>query len=380
MTTLTKPETDTTGQQLLDGAFRIANEINASDIHLITGQPVFFRVAGVLQPATAPELTDPLTLSSLHQISEQILSPNMKSRFEQRSAVDGALTSPAGDRFRFNIYRANEKLSVAFRKLDNHFYALSELGLDERLYQLCNLKDGLVLIAGPTGSGKSTTLATLINYINENRKSHIITIEDPVEFIHRPNQSLINQRQIGIDTPDFHTALVDSVRQDPDVILVGEIRDLNTIRTAITAAETGHLVFASVHASDCKSAIERLVSVFPGIEQSTIQHLLAATLRAVISQHLLIRHHSVNGATADSAKPNRVLASEVLRVNTAAANLIASNQLNQLQTVLETGMSEGMYTLDHCLAKLVKRRFITAASAKSLARNPAMIDDLARTI
>ncbi len=304
----------------------------------------------------------------------------MADRLEQRGSVDGAFSLDETHRFRFNVFRAGGRLSIAIRKLDNAFRSLAELGLDDSLYRVCDCKDGLVLLAGPTGSGKSTTMATLINRINETRRCHIITIEDPIEFIHLNKQAWINQRQVGIDTNGFGQALIDAVRQDPDVILVGELRDLDTIRTAIIAAETGHLVLATVHAGDCIGAIERMIGVFPGDEQTMVRQLLSTTLRAVIAQHLLVGLPADKPESERRGRQQRVLASESLHVNSAVANLIASNSLVQIRSVMETGSREGMYTLDQCLARLWRRKLISEATARSLARNPNVLFELARAI
>ena len=235
-------------------------------------------------------------------------------------------------------------------------------------------------MAGPTGSGKSTTLATLIDRINESKRSHIITIEDPIEYLHGNKMSRVSQRQVGSDTDSFSNALVDAVRQDPDVILVGEMRDLDTIRTAVTAAETGHLVFATVHAGDTISAIERIISVFPGNEQSVMRNLVSGSLRTVIAQHLLVSD-SINETNADHRKHrNRVLASEVLHVNQAASNMIASDNLQQLASLLELHRSDGMYTLDSSLARLWRAGKISERNARSIARNPKMLRELARAV
>ncbi len=350
----------------------------ASDIHVTEGQVVSLRVGGEIQSASSRVVDSALFNCFL----DERLSLEQRKRFAERGAIDGVLAGPANNRFRFNLYKSGGRHSLALRHLQNRFFGLDELGLSDQLYQLCDLRDGLVLVAGPTGSGKSTTLATLINHINENRNAHIITIEDPVEFTHSKIKSIVNQRQVGCDTVDFNQALLDALRQDPDVILVGEIRDLDTIRTAITAAETGHLVFATVHASDCMSAIERLVSVFPGDQQQNIQHLLSTTLRAVVAQHLLVSEISKSRLQESDprASRNRVLASEVLRVNQAVSNLISGGNLKQIQSVLETGTSEGMYTMDKSLAKLLRQRLISLNTAKSLARNPESLQELSRKV
>lgn len=356
--------------------------LSASDIHVATGDVPWLRVSGEIRATDQVEAFEP---QDLQDIVNELVDLAGQERLQTRGSYDGAVTDTDGHRYRFNIYRCNGQYSIAFRRLDDTFQSLATLGLPDELYEICELRDGLILVAGPTGSGKSTTLATLINRINETRSTHIITIEDPVEFIHTHQKSRVTQRQIGRDTANFATALVDAVRQDPDVILVGEMRDLDTIRTAITAAETGHLVFATVHAGDCVSAIERMISVFPGNEQVAIRNLLAGSLRTVIAQHLLVADAGADaGNTAAMQNPagriQRVLASEVLHVNQAASNQIASDNLAQLQSILEMHRADGMYTLDSSLARLWRQGHITERSARSIARNPNMLRELARAV
>ena len=228
--------------QLITQILARAQKMGASDIHLAADEIPFCRLSGELQSmGTDIDATKPKQLSA---IIDDVLDEQQKQQLMERGSVDGALSIDDASRYRFNIFRCGGKLSIALRQLENQFRPLNTLGLNDDLYELCDLKDGLVLVAGPTGSGKSTTLATLIDRINQQRKCHIITIEDPIEYVHRNKLSLVSQRQIGVDTGNFAQALVDAVRQDPDVILVGELRDLDTIRTAVMAAETGHLVFA----------------------------------------------------------------------------------------------------------------------------------------
>ncbi len=352
-----------------------AVSLGASDIHLAFNEPPFFRIAGEIRPCIHDDREDQRptwTSDDSAQLLQELIGDSGMTILRQRGSVDGAFALPLATgvtRFRFNIFQTQAKTSIALRILDERFRSLDELGLPNRLYNLGAITDGMVLIAGPTGSGKSTTLATLIDHINQNRSAHIITIEDPIEFVHTSRKSLINQRQVGLDTPDFDQALVDALRQDPDVILVGELRALQTIRTAITAAETGHLVFATVHAGDTVGAIERLISVFPGDEQSLMQRMLSTSLRAVIAQHLL--PNRLNATEQQTSR--RVLASEVLVANAAIANLIGGGNFNQLRSILETSSAAGMYTLDTCLARLYRSGKIDQATALSLARNPQLL-------
>ena len=358
-----------------------ARQAGASDVHLTEGSPAWIRKQGELRSGDDGGAL--ISAEQVYLVMGELLDEPGNERFQSRGSYDGAFTCGM-HRFRYNIYRASGKNSIAIRLLDNEFRELAELGLSDDLYRLCDLRDGLVLVSGPTGSGKSTTLATMINRINSQRPCHIVTIEDPVEFIHDCKQALVSQRQVGVDTSDFPQALVDAVRQDPDVILVGELRDLATIRTAIMAAETGHLVFASVHSGDSIGTIERIASVFSSTEQTMALQLLSTTLRAIITQHLLVAAPSAQEKQSSENDPrpsrNRVLASEVLIVNPAISNLIAANNLVQIRNVLETSRSDGMYTLDHSLAQLCRRKLITDPMARSLARNPNLLAEQTRLI
>ncbi len=361
----------------------------ASDVHLAVDEPARCRVDGQLRVVDDGQARHALTAAQLQEVLREVVPDGQRSILEQRGSVDGAFTSDDQVRWRFNAYRRSGQFGIALRRLESRFRSLSDLGLTEELYRVCEFGHGLVVVAGPTGSGKSTTLATLIDRINQMRSGHIITLEDPVEYIHSSRRCLVTQRQVGIDSPGFHQALIDALRQDPDVILVGEIRDLDTIRTAITAAETGHLVFASVHAGDCVGAIDRLVSVFPADEQKMIQRLLSLVLRAVVAQHLLVPL-AVNGV-GEGSRPgpndprrnrpsNRVLASEVLFANAAVANLIAQGNTKQIYSVMETGSADGMQTLDVSLARLYRQRYIGQQTAQSLARNPQLVVDRKRPL
>lgn len=345
------------------------------------------RLHGGLAELTAESGLAQTVFSSeeLQSLTATWLSEQAAKTLADRGSVDGAMMFQDRARLRFNVFRSGGQISVAIRKLEDHFRPLAELGLPDDLYRICELRYGLVLVAGPTGSGKSTTLATLLNRINETRAAHVITIEDPVEYVHRSQRSLVNQRQIGLDSPRFNQALVDALRQDPDVILIGEIRDLETIRTAITAAETGHLVFASVHAGDCVGAVERLISVFPADEQAMVQRLLGMALRCVITQHLIVaeppsERNRVANSTGQSAPVSneRVLAAEIMWGTPAVANLIASGQTRQIGSMIESGGADGMLTLDASLAALLRQRKISETTARTLARNPRLMVERAR--
>ncbi len=349
----------------------------ASDLHVSPGLPPYFRVHGALAPAA--ELP-PLGAAAAEALAAELLRANGRPAFPANGSVDGAVTAADGTRFRFNVFRRQGAWAVALRKLEDRFRTLAELGMPEALYALCDLPDGLVLVCGPTGAGKSTTLATLIDRINRTRACHVVTVEDPVEYVHASVKALVNQRQIGGDVDGFNGALVASLRQDPDVILVGEIRDLDTIRTAITAAETGHLVFTTVHAGDCVGAIERLVSVFPADEQPGVRRQLALTLRAIVAQHLIPADGPAAKRTTAAGRRDRVVASEVLMATPAVANLIAAAKGNQIYSSMETGTAQGMQTLEHDLARLWVAGWLEEATAAALARNPAVMRDRAAQI
>ncbi len=369
---------DITLDESLKSLLKSAVEHGASDVHLSAGQVPHVRIQGDLvpwQPAKAERLSN----EQVKSMANSFLSAELHRQLDERGSVDGAFSLDAATRFRFNLFKSSDAWSLALRRLENHFRKLSELGLNEDLYKICNLKHGLILVAGPTGSGKSTTQAALIDYINQTQACRIVTIEDPIEYVHASRRSMVTQRQVGLDTPDFHRALVDAVRQDPDVILVGEIRDLPTIRTAITAAETGHLVLATVHAGDCVGAIERLSSVFPGDEQEMVRHQISATLRSIIAQHLLIGESPAGRRPGTEQRTQRVLASEVLHVTPAVSNLIAQANLKQIRSIIETSGAEGMYTLDQCLADLLGQQRISEVTARSLARNSKLLVERSRT-
>ena len=357
--------------ELLESLFSACEEMSASDIHLATGLAPRFRVKGELAERGGYRPFDAKTVDAMAMELGLTTLPvgtpdgmeKVRYNLVRNGAVDGAVTSSGGMRYRFNIFREMGRTAVALRRLDGAFRSFGELGLPPRVADFCTERDGLVLVTGPTGSGKSTTLATMLDRINSTRDGHIITIEDPVEFIHSARRCLVHQRQVGRDTRSFNDALVEALRQDPDVILVGEMRDVDTVRTALRAAETGHLVFSTLHAGDCAGAIERLVSVFPADEQDSARHQLALVLRGVVAQHLL--------SAADGS--GRVPACELLVNSVAVANLIATGRTAQIYTMLETGAAAGMRTLDQSLAALCATGRIREATAMALSRNPAAL-------
>lgn len=356
-------ETENGGSTRLSALLLACVEAGASDVHLSPGLPPLLRVHGILMPV---EGAAPLLPEQMQKIAGEL--SRVLPDGAERGSIDGAISAPDQTRFRFNLFRRNGQLAAALRRLEDRFQSLAELGLPQSLDLLCDHRDGLVLVGGPTGAGKSTTLATLIDRINRTRPCHIVTIEDPIEYIHRPQKALVNQRQVGADCPGFNDALVASLRQDPDVILVGEVRELATIRTAITASETGHLVFTTVHAGDCVGVIERMMSVFPAEEQDGMRRQLSLVLRAVVTQHLL-PGVGVEGSV------KRVVASEVLHVTPAVANLIAGGKSTQIYSAMESGQQQGMQTLEQDLARLCVSGKITEAVATARARNAGVLRD-----
>jgi twitching motility protein PilT len=365
-----------TGAKILQRLLSQCVSLDASDVHVAPDVPPYFRIHGILEPQPGDAV---LSTDQTEAVAAELVHAMGRPKFGSSGSIDGALTAPDGTRFRFNVFRRQARAAVALRRLEEKFRSLTDLGLPNELYDLCELPDGLVVVAGPTGAGKSTTLATMLDRINQSRRCHIVTIEDPIEYLHKPARSLVNQRQIGADTDSFNEALVASMRQDPDVILVGEIRDLNTIRTAITASETGHLVFTTVHAGDCVGTIERLVSVFPADEQAGVRRQLSLVLRAVIAQHLLVcdgpaARTDTNAATG-AVRRRRVVTSEVLMCNPAVANLIATGKSNQIYSAMEAGGHLGMQTFEEDLARLWASGQITESTATAMSRNAGVLRD-----
>jgi len=296
-----------------------------------------------------------------------ILSPEDRDNFENDLELDFAYTLSEESRFRVNIYQQRDHLGAAFRLIPTEIKQLAALGIPEHIGDFAQLPRGLVLVTGPTGSGKSTTLAALIDLVNSTRSDHIVTVEDPIEFMHKNKMALVNQREVGHDTHSFNNALKHVLRQDPDVILIGELRDLETISVALTAAETGHLVFATLHTQDAPQTIDRIIDVFPPHQQGQVRTQLAATLQGVICQ-TLVKRASGHG---------RVVATEVMLTTPAVANLIREGKTFQIATAMQAGGALGMHTMDQHLADLVNAGEITHKAARDKAKD---IDALARLI
>ncbi|MCL4309643.1 MAG: type IV pilus twitching motility protein PilT [Actinomycetota bacterium] len=337
-------------------------ERKASDLHLTVGTPPVIRVSGKLIRLDYPKLTSNDTRDLIYSI----LSQEQRQRIESEWEIDFSYSVPGRARFRVNAYFQRNSLGAAFRLIPAHIKTVEELMLPQVLHVMAAKPRGFVLITGPTGSGKSTTLAALIHEINQTRDEHIMTIEDPIEFLHRHQKSIVNQREVGTDTQSFNRALKSVLRQDPDVILIGEMRDTETMQTALTAAETGHLVFATLHTQDAPQTIDRIIDVFPPHQQSQIRVQLAATLMGVSTQQLL---PTVDGTS-------RVPACEVLVPTPAVRNLIREGKTHQIYSMLQTGSQYGMQTMDAALSDLVRRGKITKELALKKSSNPEELERL----
>jgi twitching motility protein PilT len=329
----------------------------ASDLHVTTGSEPAIRVNGRLE-----RLSDLSRLSNedTQRLLYRILSTEQQKQLEIKRQLDLSYSMPGLARFRVNVYFQRESLGGAFRLVPAELKTLADLGLPEQLHELAKKPRGLVLVTGPTGSGKSTTLAAIIDEINRTRDDHIITIEDPIEFLHRHKRCIVNQREIGPDATSFAEALRGALRQDPDVILLGEMRDLETIATALTAAETGHLVFATLHTQDAPSTVDRLIDVFPAAQQEQIRVQIASTIQAVVTQALV--------PTIDGN--GRIPAVEILFPDDAVRNLIRQAKVEQVYSIMQTGTQRGMQTLEQALADLVVRGKISQDAAVARSSRP----------
>ena len=320
--------------------------LDASDLHLTVGAPPVLRLRGHLERMDG---IDSLSADDTRDLLYRILSSEQQKKLEVSRQLDFAHSIPGLARFRVNCFFQRETLGAAFRLIPNEIKSLEELGLSSSLHELSRKPSGLVLVTGPTGSGKSTTLASLIDEVNRTRHDHILTIEDPIEFLHNHKGCIVNQREVGVDAVSFAEGLRGALRQDPDVILVGEMRDLETISTAMTAAETGHLVFGTLHTQSAAGTIDRIIDVFPPEGQDQVRTQIAATLQGVITQTLL--------PTADGL--GRVPALEILLPDDAVRNLIRQGKVEQIYSVMQTGSAKGMQTMEQSLADLILRGVVT---------------------
>ncbi|MCM2678911.1 type IV pilus twitching motility protein PilT [Echinimonas agarilytica] len=316
---------------------------NASDLHLSADMPPLIRVDGDVRKLNVA----PLDHKSVHALIYDIMNDKQRRDYEEQLESDFSFEVPGLARFRVNAFVTNRGAAAVFRTIPSKVLSLEELGAPDVFRSISDKPRGLVLVTGPTGSGKSTTLAAMVDYVNQHRNDHILTIEDPIEFVHENKKSLINQREVHRDTHSFSNALRSALREDPDVILVGEMRDLETIRLAMTAAETGHLVFGTLHTTSAPKTIDRIIDVFPAEEKSMVRSMLSESLQAVISQTLLKR----NGG-------GRVAAHEIMIATPAIRNLIREDKIAQMYSVIQTGMALGMQTLDQCLQDLMNRGLV----------------------
>jgi twitching motility protein PilT len=344
----------------IDEYFQRLIEAGASDLHLSVGVPIRMRIHGDLVPLT----DDILSPAHAAELVGEILSDAQREHFEKTRDLDLAYQMEDGNRFRCNIFEQHRGLGAVFRLIPSKILTVEQLGLPQSLLNFCALYKGLVLVTGATGSGKSTTLAAMIDYINRTEKQHILTVEDPVEFVHPDKDCLVNQREVGHHTQSFAAALRAALREDPDVILVGEMRDLETIELAITAAETGHLVFGTLHTTSAAKTTDRIINVFPTSQQEQIRAMLAESLAGVVCQYLLKK--------ADGK--GRVAALEIMIANSAVSALIREGKTYQIPSILQTGRKLGMQSMDQALAALVLKKLVTVEAAAACATSREALD------
>ena len=330
---------------------------NSSDLHLSAGLPPMIRVDGDLRKLNVP----PLEHKEVIKIIYDIMNDKQRKEYEEHLELDFSFEMTNIARFRVNAFNQSRGAAAVFRSIPSKILTLDDLNLPPIIKEMASLQKGLVLVTGPTGSGKSTTLAAMVDYVNATRYDHILTVEDPIEFIHTANKSLVNQREVHRDTYSFSAALRSALREDPDVILVGELRDLETMRLALTAAETGHLVFATLHTSSASKTINRIIDVFPGDEKSMVRTMLSESLQAVVAQTLLKKTGG-----------GRVAALEIMICNAAIRNLIREDKIAQMYSSIQTGQAQGMITLDQHLVQLVEQNLISRQVARDVAINKTM--------
>ncbi|PFO03552.1 type IV pili twitching motility protein PilT [Bacillus sp. AFS076308] len=344
----------------IDNILRAAIEFKASDIHLTVGVPPIFRINGDIK-RYGKEMLLP---ADTEAIAKQIIPDNLWGQFKDKGELDFSYGIPGVSRFRVNAYHQRKSVSLALRVVASKTPTLEDLDLPEIIPKLVEKPQGLILVTGPTGSGKSTTLASMIDYMNRTMRKHIITLEDPIEYLHKHGNSIIDQREVGFDTQNYASGLKAALRQDPDVILVGEMRDLETIGIAITAAETGHLVFGTLHTSSAPATINRIIDVFPPAQQPQIRVQLASVLVGVISQRLF--------PTVDNK--GRRAATEILVNNPAIANLIRNEKIHQIQSTMQTSRAQGMHTLEMSIRDLLDRNIIQKEAATKYLQEKMMMD------
>jgi len=327
----------------------------ASDLHVTAGMPPLIRVDGDIRRINVPEMDH----KAVYNLIYEIMNDKQRKDYEEFMETDFSFEIPNLARFRVNAFNQNRGAAAVFRTIPSKVLTMEQLGMGEVFRQVSNKARGLVLVTGPTGSGKSTTLAAMVDYINSEKYEHILTIEDPIEFVHASKKSLVNQREVHRDTHGFSEALRSALREDPDIILVGELRDLETIRLALTAAETGHLVFGTLHTTSAAKTIDRIIDVFPAAEKDMVRSMLSESLQAVISQTLLKRPGG-----------GRVAAHEIMIGTSAIRNLIREDKVAQMYSAIQTGASIGMQTLDQCLQDLLVKGLVTRDDCRTKAKMP----------
>ena len=341
---------------------KVCVEQNASDIHFAAGEKPAIRKDGEIHRLD----TEVLTHDDAKRLAYSMMNERQRTNFETSLETDFAISFRGLARFRVNVYTQTRGIGVVMRQIPTRVISMQELGLAPIFQRIADFKRGLVLVTGPTGSGKSTTLAAMIDHINKTRREHILTIEDPVEFIHTPDKCLINQREVGADTKSFANALRSALREDPDVILVGELRDLTTISLAISAAETGHLVFGTLHTNSAPETVDRLIDAFPHEQQSQVRTMLATSLMAVVSQVLVRKGY----------EPGRIAVQEIMLCNPAIRNLIRENKLFQIPSMMQSGKGEGQQLMGVHAKDLALKRKITREEAIRIANDPKLFDDV----
>lgn len=343
---------------------RVAIEQKASDIHVAAGEVPAVRIDGEIFRLDLPVLTN----DDAKRLAYSMMQEKHRTAFENHLETDFALSFRSFARFRVNVFTQARGVGFVMRQIPTRVLTMAELGLAPVFERIANFKRGLVLLTGPTGSGKSTTLAAIIDHINKNRREHILTIEDPVEFVHKPDKCLINQREIGADTRSFSAALRSALREDPDVILVGELRDLETISLAISAAETGHLVFATLHTNSAPETVDRLIDAFPHEQQSQVRTMLSTSLMAVVSQ-ILVRKMN---------EPGRIACQEIMICNAAIRNLIRESKLYQIPSSMQAGKADGQLLMENSAKDLALKKKISRDEAIRVTNNPKLFDDVPR--
>ncbi len=347
----------------MDELLKMVMQKNASDLHLTVGTAPTLRVDGEIYPTHFEKLSPDVCQRLIYSL----LTDRQKEKFESNNELDLSFGIKGVGRIRMNVFRQRNSVAAALRLIPEKILTFEELGLPAVIYDITRLQKGLVLVTGPTGCGKSTTLASIINYLNEHRQGHIITIEDPIEYTYQHKKCIVNQREVGSDTNSFPNALKYVLRQDPDIILIGEMRDLETVSAALTIAETGHLVFATLHTTDAPSSINRIVDAFPPYQQAQVRSQLSFTLQAVFTQQLLLKSGGVG----------RILACEVLIVTAAIRNLIRDMKTEQIYLAMQTGAKYGMQTMNTSLFDLLTRKQITYQEAMDITSDA---DDLKRLL